>query len=213
MGGENLMATPDICNAVVALIRRFVRGGNVLIRATAYQSLGSLLEKLPDRIDASDQSRTASSTFQEMRGDILKATRPSEHVDIQLALAQGLTSAARMRPNLFLCKEGLPIIDEGLKLAMSSSVKRPNVQKAFQIFLWVTLGMGGMAREHDDNRSSMKERDAMAEAGQNRGQESKSSGLERYIKLAEGKNGMIMTKFVAQTQAKIEDFDVQGCSC
>jgi hypothetical protein len=82
----------------------------------------------------------------------------------------------------------MPILDAALMLAMSKST-RPNVQKQFQIFLWVALQMG---KDNDQGR-----RDGPMMSG----------GLEKYIKLAEGENGRIMMKFVTSTLAKIEDLE------
>lgn len=218
--GSELMVTPDICDAIIALIHGCVKDKNTVIRSAAYHAVGPLLGKSSTAThDHSKQQlgattaitnpRTATSTLKEMRSDILKATRASEHVDVQLALARGLTAAARMHQNLFLCKGGMPIMDAALMLAMSSSVKRPNVQKAFQIFLWVALQMGG-GRGNDDDDDALV--DEMTAAVRNGGG-SMSPGLEKYIELAEGENGRIMMKFVTQTLAKIEDLDDQCGLC
>ena len=151
-----------------------------------------------------------------MRSNILKGTRTSEHVDVQLALARGLTAASRVHHNLFLCKGCIPIMDAALMLAISSSVKRQNVQKAFQILLWVALQMGG-GREGDEDDDDALVDEATA-TGRNGGggwreRGSLSPGPEKYIELAKGKHGRIMMKFVTQTLAKIEDLDDQCVLC
>ena len=186
--GSQLMASKDISDATVALLRRRSKDRNAVIRSAAYRAIGPLLGRSPSPSDHKLTATTTTVALKEMRHDILKGTRASEQVDVQLALARGLISAARMHPNLFLCKAGIPILDSALMLAMSKST-RPNVQKQFQIFLWVALQMG------KDNDPGRRDGPMM------------SAGLEKYIKLAEGENGMIMMKFVTSTLAKIEDLE------
>ncbi|KAL7532620.1 hypothetical protein ACHAXR_004740 [Thalassiosira sp. AJA248-18] len=122
-----------------------------------------------------------------------------------------------MHPNLFLCKSGMPIMDAALMLAMSSSSARPNVQKAFQIFLWVALQMGTRG-DDDANEGGHGGGGGSVAGGSVAGScagDPMCPGLEKYIALAEGENGRIMMKFVTQTLAKIEDFhlDDQGGLC
>lgn len=183
------MASKDISDATVALLHRRTKDRNAVIRSAAYRAIGPLLGRSPIPSDHKLTATTTTMALKEMRHDILKGTRASEQVDVQLALARGLISAARMHPNLFLCKAGMPILDAALMLAMSKST-RPNVQKQFQIFLWVALQMG------KDNDQGGRRNGPMM-----------SAGLERYIKLAEGENGRIMMKFVTTTLAKIEDLE------
>ncbi|KAL7446872.1 hypothetical protein ACHAXM_011443 [Skeletonema potamos] len=186
--GSQLMASKDISDATVALLRRRTKDRNAVIRSAAYRAIGPLLGRSPSPSDHKLTATTTTVALKEMRHDILKGTRASEQVDVQLALARGLICAARMHPNVFLCKAGMPILDAALMLAMSKST-RPNVQKQFQIFLWEALQMG---KDNDQGR-----RDGPMMSG----------GLEKYIKLAEGENGRIMMKFVTSTLAKIEDLE------
>ena len=186
--GTQLMASKDISDPTVALLRRRAKDKNEVIRAAAYRAIGPLLGRSPSPPDHKLTTSTTSVALKEMRHDILKGTRASEQVDVQLSLAKGLIFAARMHPNLFLCKAGMPILDAALMLAMSKST-RPNIQKQFQIFLWVALQMG------KDNDQGQRDGPMM------------SPGLEKYIKLAEGENGRIMMKFVTSTLAKIEDLE------
>ena len=186
--GSQLMASKDISDATVALLRRRTKDRNSVIRSAAYRAIGPLLGRSPSPSDHKLTATTTTVALKEMRHDILKGTRASEQVDVQLALARGLISASRMHPALFLCKAGMPILDAALMLAMSKS-NRPNVQKQFQIFLWVALQMG------KDNNNGQSGGPMM------------SAGLEKYIKLAEGENGRIMMKFVTSTLAKIEDLE------
>jgi hypothetical protein len=137
---------------------------------------------------------TTTTALKELRSDILKGTRATEQVEVQLALARGLISACKMHPCIFLCKAGMPVIDAALMLAMSSSTARPNVQKAFQVLLWVALQIRGDGDVVDETASHS---DRM------------SAGLEKYIDLAAGENGSIMINFVTRTLAKIESVDEQ----
>ena len=186
--GTQLMASKDISDATIALLRRRSKDRNPVIRSAAYRAIGPLLGRSPSPSDHKLTTTTTTLALKEMRHDILKGTRASEQVDVQLALARGLISAARMHPNLFLCKAGMPILDAALMLAMSKST-RPNVQKQFQTFLWLALQMG------KDNDQGQRDGPMM------------SVGLDKYIRLAEGENGRIMMKFVTTTLAKIEDLE------
>ena len=223
--GEGLMSTPDISDAIMTFIHKCVKDDNPVVRSAAYHAMGPILGKSPTPEKV--VSATAALTLKELRSDILKGTRASERVEVQLALARGLTSASRMSPNLFLCKSGMPIMDAALMLAMSSSSARPNVQKAFQIFLWVALQMGcnnnsrGNGGDNEDQSTLMAVMEGARlmvptrggpadDSGSVVGDTMMSPGLEKYIELAEGENGRIMMKFVTQTLAKIEDLDDQG---
>jgi hypothetical protein len=188
--GTQLMASKDISDATIALLRRRSKDRNEVIRSAAYCAIGPLLGRSPSPSDHKLTTTTTTVALKEIRHDILRGTRASEQVDVQLALARGLICAARMHPTLFLCKAGMPILDAALMMAMSKST-RPNVQKQFQIFLWVALQMG------KDNDQSQRDGSMM------------SAGLEKYIKLAEGENGRIMMKFVTSILAKIEDLEVE----
>ena len=86
-----------------------------------------------------------------------------------------------------------------LAMSSSSAARSANVQKAFQIFLWVALDMG--SNQNDDAMS--------VRSGSSIAADTMSPGLEKYIELAEGENGRIMMKFVTQTLAKIEDLEVE----
>jgi hypothetical protein len=197
--GSELLLDQEIHNATIALIFASVNDNNIVVRCSAYHAIGPILGK--SNFDANAATTPKTIIMKELRGIILKATRASEKVDVQLALARGLTSSARIHPTLFLCKPGMPIMDAALMLAMSSSSSRsPSVQKAFQIFLWVALG-GHPG--HDDEESRI---DNFA-AGQ---VDHMSPGLQKYIQLAEGENGMIMMKFVTQTLAKVEHLDQES---
>ena len=209
--GSELLATQDICNATIAFIHACVKDKNMVVRSSAYHAVGPILGKI--NCDANSAVAVTTVPLKELRSDILKGTRASESVEVQLALARGLTSAARMHPNLFLCKAGMPIMDAALMLALSSfSSRSPDVQKAFQIFLWVALKMGGH-QGNDDAVEQGAERTEETHVGSFTAshQDPMSPGLQKYIKLAEGENGRIMMKFVTQTLAKIEDDQSVQC--
>ena len=199
------MSTPDICDAIIALIHACVKDKNNFVRRAAFHVVGPILGK-SNFPDVNGVSAT-TVTLKELRSDILKGTRVSEAPDVQLALARGLTSASRMNPNLFLCKAGMPILDAALMVAMSSSlVRSPHVQKAFQIFLWVALQMGSHHRNNTIKKTMERIGGGHIDGGVG-STDLMSPGLEKYIALAEGENGRIMLKFVTQTLAKIEDLD------
>lgn len=196
--GSVLLSNQEIHNVTIALILTSVNDNNIVVRCSAYHAIGPILGK--SNFDANAAITPKTIIMKELRGIILKATRASEKVDVQLALARGLTLSARIHPTLFLCKLGMPIMDAALMLAMSSlSSRNPNVQRAFQIFLWVALGgLPGHADEETQLDIAAGQVDPM------------SPGLQKYIQLAKGENGMIMMKFVTQTLAKIEHLDQES---
>ncbi|KAL7522339.1 hypothetical protein ACHAWX_007023 [Stephanocyclus meneghinianus] len=193
--GSIIMANQEICDAVINLIRRRVKDKNTVVRAAAYRAVGPVIGKSPCPADPKIAMTTSTLALKELRSDILKGTRATEQVEVQLALARGLISASKIHPSVFLCKAGMPIMDAALMLAMSTSTARPNVQKAFQIFLWVALQIS----RDDDYMSNddCSRSDRM------------SGGLEKYIELAEGDNGGIMMTFVTRTLQKMENVDEQ----
>jgi len=198
--GSDLMANKkEIRDGIVTLLRRRVRDKNTVVRSWAYRAMGPVLGKSPVPEDPNVAATTATLALKEMRGYILKGTRATEQVEVQLSLARGLISASKIHPGLFLCKAGMPIIDAALMLAMSSSTARPSVQKAFQIFLWVALELG----KHGLESMSMDTSSDSSFVG------TVPAGLEKYISLAEGENGRIMMNFVTRTLAKIENVDDQ----
>jgi len=103
--------------------------------------------------------------------------RTTEDLCVQIALARGLMVATRMRPHVFVCKGGTPILEGALMLAVSS-VSPTNVQKMYHGFLWLALGIGDKDSAH--------------------------YGLSEYMSLAEGENGKIMMSLVTKNLAKIE---------
>ncbi|KAL3812159.1 hypothetical protein ACHAXA_000928 [Cyclostephanos tholiformis] len=203
--GYELMATDDIRNATIAFIHKCAKDKNTIVRRSVYYAVGPILGK--STCDSNVVVAEATAIIKELRSIILKGTRASENVEVQLALARGLTSAARMHPDLFLCKAGMPILDAALMLAMSSSSSRsPNVQRAFQLFLWVALQMGGhqvivdVVEKKENFRGETNVGDLTCCH-----HDLTSPGLQKYIQLAEGENGRIMLKFVTYNLLKIED--------
>ena len=193
------MAAKDVYDGIVALLRRRVRDRNAVVRSAAYRAIGPVLGKSPSPADPKTAETTKTTALKELRGDILKGTRATEGVEVQLALARGLIAGARMHPSLFLCKSGMPVMDAALMLAMSTSTARPNVQKAFQAFLWVALQLG----EGEEDRDGVGGEDDASHG------ERLTTGLEQYLKLAEGENGRIMMNFVSRTLQNMEDVDDQ----
>ncbi|KAL9182444.1 hypothetical protein ACHAXT_013096 [Thalassiosira profunda] len=198
--GSHLLEASDIADATLTLIHRRVKDRSPEVRAAAYAAVGPLLGRGPP------------STLKDLRGDILKGTRASELAEVQVSLAQGLTFAARLAPELFLCRAGMPILDGALMLAMSRSTARPDVRRAFRIFLWAALQMG---RSGDGEEATDDEESTRADSRTDEGRPGAlSPGLEKYMALAEGENGQIMLKFVAGVRAKMDELaDDSGSLC
>ena len=114
-------------------------------------------------------------TLREVRRTVQKCMRVAEDESVHISLARGLILARKCKHDVFLCKAGMPLLDGALVLAVSSAIC-PHVQQAFHGFLWLALGVG---------------------AGE-------GAGLEKYMNLAEGENGMIMMTLVTKTLSKIE---------
>ena len=214
--GSQVMSTRDISDAVLKFIHACIKNKNSVVRAAAYHATGSVLGKSP----APDDARLASSTttktstcpvLKKMRSAILKATRASECVDVQLAPARGLTSAARTRPGVFLCKGGMPVMDAALMLAMSGShASQTCRRRSRSSFGWRRHEVMGDDVAYDRGANVVGGGNGTGCHGNAARDFMSSPGLEKYIKLAEGENGRIMMKFVTQTLARIEDLDDRG---
>jgi len=225
--GASLMADGAVGPAIVSSVRSCMRDRNGVVRAAACRAVGPVLGKsLPPNFAGLDSSRTSAdecprgggpgssgalqgaSALRELRGDILRATRAGECADVQLALARGLTRATRIMPDLFLCRTGMPVMDAALMLAISgSSGRNPAVRRAFQVFLWSALRMGGGQGGGGGNAERDFGGGGSVASAASVEDEAFTPQLMRYIAMAEGENGASMVKFVTQTLAKLEDLE------
>lgn len=115
--GSIIMANQEICDAVINLIRRRVKDKNTVVRAAAYRAVGPVIGKSPCPADPKIAMTTSTLALKELRSDILKGTRATEQVEVQLALARGLVSVSSQQclstvgfPTLFLSyRNALPL--------------------------------------------------------------------------------------------------------
>jgi hypothetical protein len=80
----------------------------------------------------------SSTTSSKMQDAVLKCMDSSEEMDVHRAVARGLCVAVRLKPDAFHGKEGLPILDNALRLAVTGTQR---VQYAFNDFLWLALNV------------------------------------------------------------------------
>ena len=157
----------EIFDSLQHLFKSFLVDEDANIRKSASLAIGAVLGR----------SNCASSCLKELKGSIIKCMRTTEHSEIHVNLARGLTVACKMNPNIFRGKPALPILDAALMLAVSGPRR---VQNAFNKFLYVAL--------------SVKDFDVSEE-------------LEEYMNISEGENGRIMMTLVAKTLKRLVGFD------
>jgi hypothetical protein len=134
--GSIIMSNQEISDAIIALIKRRAKDKNTVVRAAAYRAVGPVIGKSPSPTDPKVAMTTSTLALKELRSDILKGTRATEQVEVQLALARGLISvssmciffmvvqssrlfllflivnqASKIHSSVFLCKAGMPIMD------------------------------------------------------------------------------------------------------
>lgn len=165
--GNFVSVNDNIFQEATQLMQSLMLDDEALVREAACLAMGAILGQCHD----------TAATLKMVRHTLLKCMRTTEDLCVQIALARGLMVATRMKPHVFICKAGTPILECALMLAVSS-VSPANVQKMYHGFLWLALGIGDKESAH--------------------------YGLSEYMSLAEGENGRIMMSLVTKTLAKIE---------
>ena len=67
---------------------------NTVVRAAAYRAVGPIIGKSPSPADPKVAMTTTTLAVKDLRSDILKGTRATEQIEVQLALARGLISVS-----------------------------------------------------------------------------------------------------------------------
>ena len=165
--GNFVSVNDNIFQEATQLMQSLMLDDDALVREAACLAMGAILGQCHD----------TAATLKIVRHTLLKCMRTTEDLCVQIALARGLMVATRMKPHVFICNAGTPILECALMLAVSS-VSPANVQKMYHGFLWLALGIGDKESAH--------------------------YGLSEYMSLAEGENGRIMMSLVTKTLAKIE---------
>jgi hypothetical protein len=165
--GNFVSVNDNIFQEATQLMQSLMLDDDALVREAACLAMGAILGQCHDTV----------ATLKIVRHTLLKCMRTTEDLCVQIALARGLMVATRMKPHVFICNAGTPILECALMLAVSS-VSPANVQKMYHGFLWLALGIGDKESAH--------------------------YGLSEYMSSAEGENGRIMMSLVTKTLAKIE---------
>ena len=92
--GSIIMGNQEISDAVISLIKKRAKDKNTVVRAAAYRAVGPVIGKSPSPSDPKVAMTTSTLALRELRSDILKGTRATEQVEVQLALARGLISVS-----------------------------------------------------------------------------------------------------------------------
>ncbi len=163
--GKHLVSEERInFNDITMLVKGMMLDDNIEVRKAACLNIGAVLGRSTSEVD----------TLKMVRHTILKCMRVSEEEEIHIALARGLMLATHMKPHIFVCRAGTPVLECAMILSVTSKEK---IQKMFYAFLWLALGIGG---KDDAN-----------------------SGLSDYMELAEGENGLIMRNLVTKELSRI----------
>jgi hypothetical protein len=153
--------TVELTRSQKKIVKQWMQNDDAMVRKAACVVAGSVL--------------ASSNDLKEFRSPFLKCMRATEEKEVHLAVARGLSHAAKTHPNLFLCKNGLAILDGALMLSRTAS--DVSVQHAFHVFLWWALRMG------DENSQAV---------------------IQNYMELAEGGNGRIMMNLISKTLCKLD---------
>jgi hypothetical protein len=91
-------------------------------------------------------STDIKSTIAMLESSIIKVMDTKEELSVQQGVADGLCITARLQPGIFRTTEGLPLMNNALKMAMSGSQR---VQFSYNDFLWIALDVkaGGRGLE------------------------------------------------------------------
>jgi len=136
--------------------------------STISSSLKILIKDNDEKIKT--EAATATGSFiactpahlKTFEAPLLRLMDTKESHDVHRGIARGLCFGVSANPDLFDGKNGVPIMNSALKLAMSSVQK---VQQVYQDFLWLTLQVS-------DGEDSTK--------------------LSEYLKVADDENGRVM---------------------
>ena len=122
-----------------------------MVKESACMAIGSIL----------GSSTEIKSTISLLEKSIIKCMDTKEELDVQQAVAKGLSITARLQPGIFRTQDGLNLINSGLKLAMSGAQR---VQFSYNGFLWIALDVKGgdsgleeyLSIAHFDNAKKMQ---------------------------------------------------------
>lgn len=134
-----------------SIIQTLMKDDKTMVREAACVAIGAVL-------GSSDEIKC---TLAELEKSIACSMDTKEEIEVQKAVAKGLCITARLQPGVFRTQEGLFLINNALKLAMSGAQR---VQFSYNDFLWIALdvenGEGGLDDylnlAHFDSAKTMK---------------------------------------------------------
>jgi hypothetical protein len=121
---------------VSSLIQSLMKDENTIVKESSCVAIGAIL----------GSSTEIKITLSLLENSIVKCMDTKEELSVQQAVANGLCIAARLQPGIFRTVEGLNLINNALKLAMSGAQR---VQFSYNDFLWIALDVrkGGSGLE------------------------------------------------------------------
>lgn len=137
--------------SVTDIILILMKDEKTIVKETACVVIGAILGSSTDIM----------STIAMLESSIIKVMDTKEELSIQQGVADGLCITARLQPGIFRTTEGLPLMNNALKMAMSGSQR---VQFSYNDFLWIALDVkaGGSGLDeylsiaHFDNAKKMQ---------------------------------------------------------
>ncbi|KAL7541160.1 hypothetical protein ACHAXR_010687, partial [Thalassiosira sp. AJA248-18] len=141
----------SIYSTVSSIIQNLMKDDKTMVKEAACVAIGAVL----------GSSTEVKSTLSSVEKNIAKCMDTKEELDVQQAVANGLCITARLQPGLFRTQEGLSLINNALKMAMSGAQR---VQFSYNDFLWIALdvknGESGLEEylsiAHFDNAKKMQ---------------------------------------------------------
>lgn len=108
------------------LIENLMKDDKVMVKEAACVAIGAILGSSTD----------IKSTISLLEKSIMKCMDTKEELNVQQAVANGLSITARLQPGIFRTQDGLTLINGALKLSMSGAQR---VQYTYNDFLWLAL--------------------------------------------------------------------------
>ena len=152
--------SPETKHGIACICRRvFSRSVGQKINRGTYRSVSGVVQSLmKDEITIVKESACVAigailgssieikKTLSQLESGIVKCMDTKEELPVQQAVANGLCITARLQPGVFRTDEGLNLINNALKLAMSGAQR---VQFSYNDFLWIALDVqkGGSGLE------------------------------------------------------------------
>jgi hypothetical protein len=123
-------------NSVTGVVQSLMKDEITIVKESACVAIGAIL----------GSSIEIKKTLSQLEGGIVNCMDTKEELPVQQAVANGLCITARLQPGVFRTGEGLNLINNALKLAMSGAQR---VQFSYNDFLWIALDVqkGGSGLE------------------------------------------------------------------